>query len=161
MENETIDFEYADSLVVYFGSLIKNGIIYHNTKIPFTMLDYFSVTDININSLASVIRKKKIERTHINSMYKNAFLYFVQLEGRLICEVNDADVILKQNNIFIVNGEKYLPTKNDVEEIFTILDENSIPKDSRLIYNALHRKALNCPVLPLKNIKEKKLSLKI
>ena len=43
-----------------------------------------------------------------------------------------------------------VPSEEYINEILEIFDNNNIPKNNRLIYQALHRKAKDFPILPLK-----------
>ena len=152
---EKIEFEYANSLVNYLGLLIKNKIMVNDIKIPFTILDYFSITDIDIYALSKIIKKFKINRSYYESMYKNAFLRFAEVEGPLTKIIAEVDDILDEHHAFIINGVKYVPTEEDIIKIFELFDEYDIPKYNKVIYCALHRIALGCPILPLLNEEEK------
>ena len=118
------------------------------------MLDYYSVTDFNIHELLSdVISKNK---KGIKNPYHSFLVYFVEKEGLIVRTVDDINEIVDQHHVFIINGERFEPTEEDISNIFQLFNEYKIPKSDKLIYIALHRKALGIPMIPLKDLEEEK-----
>ncbi len=146
---ENINIDYANSIVNYIGPYIKNGICFNDIKRPFTLLDYYSITNVNCNDLAKIIKLNKVERTYSESVNKSVFLHFASLEGKHFYIVNDIEEVIKNHYAFIVDDKMVEATYEDIEEIFEFLEEHDIPKYSKVIYTALYRKITDFPVLPL------------
>ena len=149
MKENNINIDYANSIVNYIGPYIKFGICFNDIKRPFTLLDYYSLTNVNCNDLARFIKYNKIERTYSESVNKSVFLHFASLEGKHFYIVDNVDEVIKNHYAFIVNDKMVEATKEDIIHIFEFLDEHDIPRYSKVIYTALYRKITNFPILPL------------
>ena len=145
---DNLNQEYRN-LILYIGKLIVDGIEFEGQKISFTMLDYYSITTDNIEDVLKIARKKRIRINNLENLYYIKFVKFAKYYGFLVRLVNDPNEVLAQKYSFIVDDEKYIPSREDIEEVFELFDANCIPKYNKLIYTALHRKALGVPVLPL------------
>lgn len=138
---------YIYNIANYIGSLLKNGIEIDDKTISFTMLDYFCITDMNIYTMVGKLRKMDAKK--IKYQYHSYLSYFAEKEGLLVREVDGIEEILNEHHVFIINNERFEPTSDDINYIFDLFEKNRIPKYSKLIYIALHRMALNMPILPL------------
>ncbi len=138
---------YIYNIANYIGSLLKNGIEIDDKTISFTMLDYFCITDMNIYTMVGKLRKMDAKK--IKYQYHSYLSYFAEKEGLLVREVDGIEEILNEHHAFIINNERFEPTSDDINYIFDLFEKNRIPKYSKLIYIALHRMALNMPILPL------------
>lgn len=138
---------YIYNIANYIGSLLKNGIEIGDKTISFTMLDYFCITDMNIYTMVGKLRKMDAKK--IKYQYHSYLSYFAEKEGLLVREVDGIEEILNEHHAFIINNQKFEPTSDDINYIFDLFEKNRIPKYSKLIYIALHRMALNMPILPL------------
>ena len=147
-KKEIIDIEDIYDLINYVGPYLQKGIEFNGMKKPFTSLDYYSLTNIDVNNMIKIIKGIK-PRTYEEGVNKGFFLSFCNVDITNTSFPLSVDEIDKQRNCFYVNNQKVESTREDVEEVFAFLDEHNIPKLSRNVYTALNRKLTNFPILPL------------
>lgn len=155
-QNSDKRYSYLNDLVNKVANYSTNGIVVDSTKIPFTMLDYICLTDTNIDDLFKWINMTKEFRTKEELITRSKVVKFYQGHRRLGQHVYSVDTVLQQKNVFIINGVRYEPSSEDIEEIFELFKENRIPQMNILIQIALSRKAKGIPILPLKTIEKEK-----
>ena len=137
---------YIYNMADYIGSMLANGIEVGDKVIPFSILDYYCVTKENIFSIIGKIKRKNLRDKY---KYHSYLSYFAEKEGLLVREIDSIEEIVNEHHAFIINGQRFEPTRDDINYIFDLFEKNRIPKYSKLIYIALHRMALNMPILPL------------
>lgn len=152
--NSRKKFFYINNLILMVANYIDNGIIIDSTRLPFTMLDYICLTSMNIDELVTYIKKLKDFDSKAQLLASRTLIKFYSGNRRLGKRITESETVLNQKNIFIINGNRVEPTKDDIEEIFNLFDENNIPKLDSLIYIALNRKARGNPILPLLNMEK-------
>ena len=143
---------YMYNIANYIGAILANGIKVGDEVISFTMLDYYCVTKENIYTLVGKIRRNNVRDKY---KYHSYLTYFAEKEGLLVREVDDIEEIVNEHHAFIIDGKRFEPTRDDIENVYNLFEVNKIPKYSKLIYIALHRMALGIPILPLFVEKEK------
>ena len=153
MKNE-MDKTYIEQLANYIGPMIKDGIAFDDEVINFTMLDYYCITKMDIHNIIGFIRPK--DGYDNRNPYYSFIAGFIEKESLLVREIDNPMDIFKQRNAFIINGKRFEPTLNDIQEIFNLFDQYNIPKFNKLIYIALYRIARNDPILPLISLQEEK-----
>ncbi len=136
----------------YIGNMLENGIMIGDNKMRFTMLDYYCLTDEDIYSFIGRLKNKTAKE---KNPYLSYLTYFAEKEGLFVREVDGIDEVLDEHHAFIINGQRFEPTKDDILRIFNLFSEYHIPKYSRLIYLALHRMVMGNPILPLVMQEEK------
>ena len=152
-----LNVEELNNMAVAIGKLIQEGITYNDEKIPFTLLDYWTVCKIFPGELNRIGKQNRTNLPRLDSFYRGVCYEFCRVHGYLY--PNRREVTIEEteseHNAFIINDEKYVPTREDIENIFATFEENDIPKTSKLVYIALYRLAKNWPILPLANQDEK------
>lgn len=149
--NSNKRYNYMNNLIIKIADYINQGIIIDSVKLPFTMLDYISLTDMNIDTLIEKIKNLKDFDSKEELYASRAVLKFYEKNRNLGRFVNNTETILQQKNVFIIGNTRFEPTEKDIEEIFSLFDEHRIPKTNSLIHIALYRKAKGVPILPLIN----------
>ncbi len=150
---EELDFNYLRQMAETMGKLIVEGINVNDNAIPFTMLDYYSVCNIDPEIVFSCIKRAK-NKISYNNQYANFFcsFYAKKMIGKRI--MDNPYEVLEQKNAFIINGERIEPTLDDIVSILNEFDNYNIPKYNRLVYTALERFAKKVPLFPLVNNRE-------
>ncbi len=149
MKKDAMESEKANKLANYIGYLIQGGILINDIKLPFTMLDYYTLTKEDILYVARGVRNLKKDRSYFESLIISTFLKFANTNGYLYHIVNDINEVIDEHNCFIINNVRITPNVYDIEEIFNMFENYNIPKYDKLIYTALTRKAHGYPILPL------------
>ncbi len=149
MKENYLNREELNKLIEEVAKYIYNGIMVDDKKIFFSLIDYYSLTDIDIFYIYSIIAKDNSKISNEQKMYRDIFMRFYNLEGCMYYIVKDPEEILLQKISFYVNKERREITREDVIEIFEILDAHNIPKYNKLVFTALNRKLNGLPVLPL------------
>ena len=149
MKRDYLSDDEKYELVKIVSKYIYYGIELEDKRIPFSLMDYYCLIDIDIFDIYSFLTSKRFNMQKLSNFYKDIFMRFYNLEGCMYYVVNDPEEILSQNICFYVNKEKREITREDVMEVFDILDAHNIPKYNRLVFTALQRKVNGLPVLPL------------
>ena len=137
-------------LSIMLGKLIRKGIIVDDVKMPFTALDYYSITDLSPRDAYSLIKANYYPLSKEETTYRSLFLYFCMNKGDSITSLESTEEdILNEHNVFINDNVRYEPTIEDISKIFELFEDNNIIKNHRLIYTALYRYSKNLPILPL------------
>ena len=126
---------------------IPNGIkLNDGTKVPFNMLDYYSLTYLSPSTIIAEMEKKKpnnkaeaiaraISKKYLNKNKKQGpYINREMLLGRGMKRIKD-------NQEFLI--EDY------IDEIFSTFKEYNIPQLSGLLDSAFIRISRNVPILPL------------
>lgn len=140
----------ANELSIMIGNLISNGIMLDDIKMPFTALDYFSITNLNPKEVYSIIKANYYHLPKEDAIYRSLFLQFCinKIDNITQLESTEED-ILNEHNVFINNDVRYEPTMEDISKVFELFENNNITKNHRLIYTALYRYSKDLPILPL------------
>ena len=138
-------YAIKDTIQILFD-LVPTGITTGDKIIPFTLLDYYSITNQKILTiLEHVSQIKPNEReTAIRKAKVKEFLQKNKLQGSMI---NREMAERGQETIVNKNGKFQLIDYYD--EIYETFKEHSIPNYHKLYSIALSRIANNLPVLPL------------
>ena len=136
------------------GKMIIEGITVEDVKMPFTLIDYYNLAEKEINGVLNhdQIRSLAIRYRYkykISDRYLNTFINFFNKELLVGDNVDNAKEIIDQKYSFTFNDNKYVPTYTDVQMIMNLFDIYNVPKNHRLIYQALHRVARDFPIFPL------------
>lgn len=134
----------------YIGFMIQNGILYEDKVIPFSILDYYCITKEDIYKIIG-----KVKMNYRGYQYYGDLVNFAQRNNLLVREIDDISEIVDEHNAFITNDKRFEPTIYDIQNIYDLFEKYNIPKYSKLFYIALRRMALNIPILPLFEEKEK------
>ena len=151
--NEMIDINTLRNLVNYIGFYLKNGININGVKKTFTILDYYSITNMDLKKAFAIIKNDKIERTYEESVYRGLFISFCIKENSNVL-LTDIENVIKQHNAIIIDGERKELTSDEIISVFEYLNEHNIPLYSRIVYNAINRKITNFPILPFSTVEE-------
>ena len=143
---EKNSYEIANLIANNVGRKIVEGKIIDDIKVPFTMLDYYSLYNEDINYIYHLVRGNRIKGKY--DYYENIFCEFYEKKAVVNRIIDDPIEILKQRNGFIINGERIIPNLGDIIEIFNAFDNMGVPKINRLIYTALERYVKELPLFP-------------
>ncbi len=148
-------------LIIECGKLIESGIVIGDTKMPFTMIDFYNLAVKNQlenvdHRYVRAIAYKYRNSYGISNRYLSRFMSFIDKENITGTEVNNALEIINQKYSFTFNDKKYVPTYEDIFMIMNIFDVYGVPKHDKLIYQALHRVARDFPIFPLLLSEEEK-----
>lgn len=136
------------------GKYVQDGIMVNDVKMPFTMLDYYSLLIeenmeyLNYHDIKSLCYEMK-RRYNISNTELNRFLYFLEQNYLVGENVNNAIEVVNCNYSFIFDDKRFTPSYEDIQMIMNIFDVYEIPKHPKLIYQALHRLARDYPIFPL------------
>ncbi len=147
------DEAYISNLVTYIGYFLKNGIMIDGMKLPFSILDYYSIVKESVSDVAS---KAQAIKKYI--LYRNYFIKFAYSNKFLLNEVENVNEVLEAHHAFIKNDQRIVPSEEDIQNILDLLDQYNIPKYNRVVYSALARQAFGYPILPFVNMEEKNMS---
>ena len=144
-------------LIVKCGSHVKNGVSVDEVKVPFNFLDYYSIihdTELAgldhrvVIDMANRLRQKRSFQGP-SRFYVNRFADYANINFYLGPVVNSPQEILDCRYAFEINGVRFEPTYEDVQNVMNVFYYLEIPTYHKLIYQALNRIARNIPVFPL------------
>ena len=153
MEND-IDINIAEQIANYIGPMIRNGIILNDEKIIFSMIDYYCITKIDIRIIVAKLRKYIKKGVH--NSYFATLANFAENEALLVRIIDNSKEVLDQNTSFVINNQRFVPTKEEVDSVLNLFDQYEIPRFNKLIYIALYRMAKGNPILPLVTLEKEK-----
>lgn len=138
--------KYEQAITNVLEHLYTNIPLTEDKTLPFTVADYFCLTDITPGQLLSYIRKFK------QKMDPN--------ERRIICtflgknQALDTEMTIekfKSETIgYIIAGEEKKVTTEMWQQIMDEFDQHNIPKRRNILYSVARRAIENDPILPLK-----------
>ena len=150
METNNILFlEKMRELVMIIGKFLSKGIVVDDEVLNFGLLDYFCITSIMPEDAFLIVKKLLYPQTRKETIYRSKFLSFCTKYKYPLPEITDENIILDEQNVFIIHNERIVPNIDDIREVFRIFDENRIPKTDKTVYIALYRQAKKKPILPL------------
>lgn len=158
-KNSEKRFFILKELILKIGAYCKDKIKVNTQKgveeIPFTMIDYYSMTNYSPETILDFINKStnftSSIKTKEEEIYINRAKIFLR-DNKNIGGIASKEYILKKhmaagtsNNIVQMNEEI-------CDEIFDLFEKEGIPKNKVLIEKAFYRYALGKPILPIKEL---------
>lgn len=139
--------QYQIDLIDKMGVYLKQGIPVEDKCIPFTMLDYYSLTSFMPEQIIGNLSKIKIADRTLSENKSRALSFLKsQTIGR---KIKDAKEIVSQNISFVIQGKKVEIDQNIAEKVLQQFSDNNIPFDNEMIFIALQRYARQQPIMPL------------
>ena len=133
-------------LIAILHEYITNGIQDKETILPFTMLDYYCISKVNVQDIIDYL---KTNPTFLETkQYRNNILSFLNKSKNVGPFISDK--ALAQKEISISYKEKVV--KLDLEfstKIINYLKENNIPINYNIVYTAARRQVRGETILPL------------
>ena len=133
---------------------IKNKIKTPEREIPFTMLDYYSIYNKNIDEITEFIRKHQEEFKE----KRGALIRFFTASKHLGSNVTAQDFANKKIS-FICKDNKIEFDEENSSILLELLGDN-IPKNYKIVYTAAQRYARGESIFPLRNITEENIQRK-
>lgn len=160
--NELLEFQEKNKESIYdaivmCGYYIKYGIELGDEKLPFNFLDYYSMiyntelAGLDHHVISDIANSYRFSETisKINKILVNRFVEYANKNFYLGQIVNNPMEILECKYAFEINGVRFEPTYEDVQNIMNVFYFLGIPSYHKLIYLALNRIAKNIPIFPL------------
>ena len=136
---------------------IPNGIeINENETRPFTMLDYYSLTNLNPTTILAEIDKKKTP-SKAEGIARGISKKFIKNNKNQGATIN-RDLLIKRN-MKLIRGDKEYNIADYADELINMFKEYNIPTYANLLEIAFTRIVRNQQVFPLINKEEKDFSL--
>ena len=153
-KNVTKRYYSLKELILKIGNYCKDKITINTEigelKIPFTMLDYYSIT----NYLPEVLLDFIITPKNFNSnnreetIAKNCAKKFLLTYKDIGPCVSKEDIL--KNHMAVGKSNKLVEMNEEIcDEIFNLFEKEGIPKHKLLIEKAFYRYALEQPIFPL------------
>lgn len=161
--NSTKRYYGLKELILEMGKYCKNKIQVDTPtgviEMPFTMLDYYSMTNSSPDKLIDFINNPRNFNLNINTndeiMYKNCIRKFLYA-NKNIGGFASKEFILK-NHMAIGTSNNMVEMNEEIcDELFDLFERERIPKYKKLIEKAFYRYALGKPILPLRLIETEK-----
>ena len=144
--NSTKRFYAIKDTIQLLFDLVPNGINTNEIKIPFTLLDYYSISNQKISVILEHVNQisPNERETAIRKAKVKVFLNANKVQGPLI----NKEIAERGNETITNKNGKYKMT-DYYDEINATFKEHSIPNYQKLYSIALNRIANNIPILPL------------
>lgn len=158
-KNNEKRFLVLKELILKIGAYYKDKIKVNTQKgvveMPFTILDYYSMTNYSPDTMLNFINKS-IEfissiKTKEEEIYKNRAKIFLR-DHKNIGGIASKEYILKKHMAAGTRDNIVQMNEEICDEIFDLFEKEKIPKNKALIEQAFYRYALGKPILPLKQL---------
>lgn len=154
-------YDSLKNLILKIGIYCKDKITINTEngelKMPFTMLDYYSITNYSPETLLDFInsQKKFNSNNREETIAKNCAKKFL-LANRDFEPCVSKEYILK-NHMAVGKTDNLVQMNKEIcDEIFNLFEKEGIPKRKFLVEKAFYRYALGKPIFPLRQIEESK-----
>ena len=129
-------------------NLIAQGMQVGENKVPFTMLDFYSISGKNVQEVTDYIKSNQ-NKPEVQP-YKNRILRFFNNE-RNVGPLVSAESMAKNGIAITYHDERHEFDEAFCEKIINYLKENNIPTNYSIVYTAARRFIRGEEVLPLLN----------
>ena len=141
-------FFKMNELIPTLYDYIVNGINIGEKKIPFTMLDYYCISNKNGDSVVDFL-KNNANRPDIKPIRNRIFKFFQT--NKNVGPFVSAETFAKKNVVIIFNDNRVEFDLELSSNIIDYLKKNHIPTNYQIVYTAARRIAREEPLLPLKD----------
>ena len=145
------DRDWSDDtylLLTSIGHYLKNGIPTDERSIPFTELDFYSISNSSPRELYHYLRNMP-SREKV-PYYKDLLKYLKQFPEPVTSRIVDRQYYKGRPLLLVVRGGVTVPVRfDDFDRVFSILEEKNIPTTKSNVMTAVTRQALQEDIFPI------------
>lgn len=161
-QNSSKRFQELKALTLKIADYSKNKIAVTTStgtfEMPFTMLDYYSLTNYSPKTLIEFVNDaKNFDSSNKEEMVKRAVARQMLHAQRTVMPQVSKEQILKYHMAVGKEGNMVQMNEEICDEIFDLFEREGIPKTKVLIERAFYRYAFGQPILPIKVLEESKI----
>ena len=138
------DRDWSDDiylLLTSIGHYLKNGIPTDKRSIPFTELDFYSISNSSPRDLYHYLQVP---------YYKDLLKYLKQFPEPVTSRIVDRQYYKGRPLLLVVRGGVTVPVRfDDFDRVFSILEEKNIPTTKSNVMIAVTRQALQEDIFPI------------
>lgn len=157
LNNEKYIIEMNDLIQILY-KYIANGIELEDRKIPFTMLDYYCISNKNIQKISEYINNKDYAQSV--KQFKSRIMQFI-VTNKNVGPFESPESFAGKKISLIVKDNKVDFDEKTSSEIINILKDNDIPTNYQIVYTAARRYARGEEILPIKTNTKKNVKVRI
>lgn len=146
----TDNFEADDIFLLFrnIGKYLKNGISTDTHFLPFTELDFYSISIYSASNLYRYLRS--LPSREDLPYYKDLLKYLKTFPLPIVPRLVDREYYKGCPPLFIVRGSDTVRVgRSDFDRVFSILEENHIPTTRGTVMTAIKRYALQEEIFPV------------
>ena len=145
----TDNFEADDIFLLFrnIGKYLKNGISTDTHFLPFTELDFYSISIYSASDLYRYL--KSMSSREDLPYYKDLLKYLKTFPLPIVPRLVDREYYKGCPPLFVVRGSDTVKVgQSDFDQVFSILEENHIPTTRGTVMTAIKRYALQEEIFP-------------